>query len=397
MGAAVRIGAGWRMRTAVVLGLVAGLSGGMPPALAHAPGAPVPLTSESRLIAGGAGNQTDPHVSGSLLTFTALQGTESLIRYVDLAGGTGGDIPNAGHRDSLSDVSGDLVVFRRVHADNSTRAIMLFDVSAPELGVRELAPEVGTRRAFPAIGGTTVAFMQFVGASSTQSEMCVADADVPEAAATCLTGDALSNRDPAVSPDGSTVAWAKCQPDGTGCDIWVVRREADGSWGVRRQLTDSTGEDILPATDGEIVTYATNAAGDYDIWWEDVDGSDEHQLVLTDAPGSIETNPNISRGAIVFERELSGSTNADLYMHRPATNVLNQLTATPDVDETLNAISLSATDELRVAWASPDGLTPGHNDISALRADLGAPAGPVYVACLRYDPAKAHRRAAPRR
>ena len=34
---------------------------------------------------------------------------------------------------------------------------------------------------------------------------------------------------------------------------------------------------------------------------------------------------------------------------------------------------------------------PGHNDIHALRADLGTPAGPVYEACLRYDPAKAHR------
>ena len=49
------------------------------------------------------------------------------------------------------------------------------------------------------------------------------------------------------------------------------------------------------------------------------------------------------------------------------------------------------TDDLRVAWASPDGLTPGHNDIHALRADVGTPAGPVYAACLRYDPAKAHR------
>ena len=390
MGTATRSGTGWRIRSAVVLGLVAVLSGGMPSALAHAPGAPVPLTSDSRLIAGGVGNQTDPHVSGSLLTWTALDGTNSRVRYVDLADGSGGEIPVAGHRDSLSDASGDLVVFRRVHTDSATRAIMLFDVSAPESGVRELAPEAGTRRAFPAIGGTTVAFMQFVGASVLQSQVCVADTAVPEAPAVCLTDDGLSNRDPAVSPDGSTVTWAKCQEDGTGCDVYVARKTA-GVWGGPLQLTDSTGEDILPATDGSIVTYATNAAGDYDIWWEDVDGTNEHQLVLTDAPGSIETNPNISRGAISFERELPGSTHADLYLHRPATNVLNQLTATPEVDETLNAISLSATDELRVAWASPDGLTPGHNDISALRAGLGTPAGPVYAICLRYDPAKAHR------
>ena len=137
---------------------------------------------------------------------------------------------------------------------------MLFDVSAPELGVRELAPEAGARRAFTAIGGTTVAFMQFVGASSTQSEVCVADAAVPDAPAVCLTDDGLlSNRDPAVSPDGSTVAWAKCQDRTAPAATSGSSARVAGVWGTPLQLTDSTGEDILPATDGEIVTYASNA------------------------------------------------------------------------------------------------------------------------------------------
>jgi hypothetical protein len=394
---AVRIGtertrrAGWRIRAAVALGLVAALLGGAPAALATTPAASLPVASTSAAVATGPGNQTDPHVSGSLVTWTDISGTESRIGYADLATGTTGFIPNAGHRDSLSGVDGDLIAFRRVYTDTTPgRPVMIFDRALPGAAPRELAPEPGARRAFPAIGGTTVAFMQFVAASSTVSEICVADAAVPDAPAVCLTNDGLSNRDPAVSPDGNTVTWAKCQADGTGCDVYVVRR-GTGGWGTVTQLTDSTGEDILPATDGEIVTYTSNAGGDYDIWWEDVDGSDEHQLVLPDAPGSIEGNSNISRGALTFERELPGSTNADLYLYRPAGNVLSRLTATPDVDETLNAIWLSASDELRVAWASPDGLSPGHNDIHALRAELGTPAGPVYAACLLYDPAKAHR------
>jgi hypothetical protein len=391
VGAAVRIGTWWRVRSAAVLGLVVALSGGTSPAQAHTADAAVPLASESVLIAGGPGNQTDPHISGSLVTWTDISGTESRISYADLAAGTTGSIPNAGNRDSLSGVEGDRIVFRRVYTDGTTaRPILVFDVTAPGAGVQELAPEPGARRAFAAIGGTTVAFMQFVTGSSTATEVCVADVAAPTAPAVCLTNDGLSNRDPAVSPDGSTVTWAKCDLAGTGCDVYVVRRTG-GVWGTPLQLTDSTGEDILPATDGDIVTYASNAGGDYDIWWEDLDGTDEHQLVLTDVPGSTETNPNISRGAIVFEREIPGSLNADLYLYRPASGVLNQLTDSPDTDETLNAVSLSVTDDLRVAWASPDGLTPGHNDIHALRADVGTPAGPVYAACLRYDPAKAHR------
>ena len=292
----------------------------------------------------------------------------------------------------LPDVSGSLVVFRRVHTGVATRSIMVFDVAAPGNPAQELAPDPTARRAFPSIGGTTVAFMQFVATSSTQSEICVADAAVPDAAAVCLTDEVvMSNRDPAVSPDGSTVTWSRCETDGTGCDVYVAQRRADGAWGTVVQLTDSTGEDILPDTDGRIVTYASNAAGDYDVWWEGVDGTDEHSLVLTDAPGSIETNPRISGGAISFEREAPGDLNADLYVVRPEQGDLYRLTATPSTDETLNALSVLPDGTLRAAWAQPDGITPGHNDIHALSGRLGSPTGPEYATCLRYDPAKAHR------
>ncbi|MDQ4038628.1 MAG: hypothetical protein M3313_09860, partial [Actinomycetota bacterium] len=162
-----------RIRPIAVLALiVAVLSLAAPAALADAPGPAVLLSWQAQAVSTGAGNQTDPHLSGSLLVFTALDQSESRIRYVDLAGGAGGDIPNVGARDSLPDVSGDLIVFRRVFTDGSTfdRPIMVFDVAAPELGARELAPQEGARRAMSSIGGTTVAFMQFVESSSSQSE-----------------------------------------------------------------------------------------------------------------------------------------------------------------------------------------------------------------------------------
>ena len=108
----------------------------------------------------------------------------------------------------------------------------------------------------------------------------------------------------------------------------MAQRAADGTWPVV-QLTDSLGEDILPETDGTIVTYASNAAGDYDIWFKDVDGTNERTLVLTDAPGSIETNPTIAGGAILFEREVPDATDADLYLYRITTNELFQVTETP--------------------------------------------------------------------
>ncbi|GAA3183931.1 hypothetical protein GCM10010531_42730 [Blastococcus jejuensis] len=358
------------MSAAVVIGLAmpVGVAGAESPTSVEA------LATEPVAVPGGtgAGNQTDPHLDGGLLVFTASDSSSSEIRYLDLADGSAGAIPDAGHRDSLPDVSGDLIVFRRIYTDanSATRPILVFDVTTPDAGAQEVAPASGERRTFPSIGGTTVAFMQFVDSSSVHTEVCVADVTDLAAPAVCLTSDStMFNRDPAVSPDGSTVTWAKCDPTGTGCDIYVVQRRADGTWGVPVQLTDSTGEEFLPDTDGTVVTYASNAAGDFDVWFENVDGTSERQLVLPDAPGSIETHPNISGGSILFERELPGSTNADLYLYRTATRELLRVTETAE-DETLNAISLSPSGELYVAWAQSDGLAFGDNDIHAARAQL---------------------------
>ena len=185
----------------------------------------------------------------------------------------------------------------------------------------------------------------------------------------------MSNRDPNVSPDGSTVTWAKCDPTAS-CDIYVAQRATDGTWPVL-QLTDSLGEDILPETDGTIVTYASNAGGDYDIWFKDVDGTNDRTLVLTDVPGSIETNPTISGRRDPVRARGARHDRRRPHLCRITTNELFRVTETA-VDETLNAVSLTPTDDLRVAWAQPDGLVPGHNDPRRPRAAVGQPAaGPA--------------------
>lgn len=341
-------------------------------ASADEPGTPSTMESDIRLVAGGPGNQTDPHLSGELLVFTESDSAGSRIRYVDLATGTEGDVPTLGHRDSLADVAGDLIVFRRVFTDGSSseRPILVFDVDAPQLGTREVAPLEGARRSRASIGGTTVAFMQQSGTTSSQQEICVADVSDPAAAATCVTSDGLLNQDPAVSPDGSAVAFTKCLNTGLDCDVHVATRTAGGSWGVPVLLTGA-GDDIFPGIGEDLVTYASDAAGDFDIWWEHPDGTAEERLVLTDAPGSVESNPSISGGMITFERELPGESTADLWLYRPATDDLFRLTDTPD-DETLNDVSVSQSGDLVVSFARADGTVLGSNDIHVLRAPLPA-------------------------
>ena len=102
-----------------VAGLLVVLVGPVGVASAVDPGPAEPLATEEQPVPDGSGdgNQTDPHLSGSLLAFTSIVGTSSEIRYADLADGSSGVVPNAGHRDSLPDVDGDHIVFRRVFTD----------------------------------------------------------------------------------------------------------------------------------------------------------------------------------------------------------------------------------------------------------------------------------------
>ena len=73
-----------------VAGVLVVLAGPVGVASAVDPGPAQPLATEEQPVPAGtgAGNQTDPHLSGSLLAFTSLVGTSSEIRYADLADGS---------------------------------------------------------------------------------------------------------------------------------------------------------------------------------------------------------------------------------------------------------------------------------------------------------------------
>lgn len=363
---------------------------------AHALASVTDLDADVELVDGGLGNQTDPHLTGSLVVYTHADGTQSRVRYRDLATGETDIVPNGGEIkiDALPDADGDLIVFRRVDG-SATRRVMFFDRSQAELGVRELAPQPDVRRSLPRIGGTTVAFQDERTFSASRTDVCVADVAAPLAPAVCLSSDGaeMTNRDADVSADGTAVVWSKCSTFGTGCDVFAARRQAVGSWGPSVQLT-ATGdgvEEIHPDTDGAIVTWASNVAGgpDFDIWWKHLDGGEAHRLVMLDLPGSLEYAPTIADGVIAFERKpTSSGSNADLYLYRIATDELFRVRETPDVNETLSTISSVGDDRFHVAWAAPDALNLGHNDVFATTVELSSA---TYELCLLYDPTKAHR------
>jgi Tol biopolymer transport system component len=188
-----------------------------------------------------------------------------------------------------------------------------------------------------------------------------------------------------VSSDGSVIAWAICEPTSIGCDIYIVQKTTDESWSTPVQLTDSTGEDRLPDTNGQIVAYASDAGGDFDIWWKNIDGTGEQQLTM---PGQ-QFRPTISGNLISFESDTVGTTNGDLFVYDLATEQLYQVTNTPDVDETLNDISVAPDGTVRVVWAQPDGLQLGHFDVYAMSFELGDTT--AYEVCPLFEQSRAYR------
>lgn len=329
-------------------------------ALAVSPTTGPSITGTTSVVNNGPGDQTDPHVSGNLVAYTDFGSGAGQIRYQDLSTGADSAIVTSGGTDSLSDVSGNTVVF--VHFANSAHAIYAFDTTTGGPAV-ELDPQPGSNRREAAIGGNTVAWQDF-GFSLVSSPEIVAY-DRAAGTATRITNDALYDRDPAVSPAGTELAWTKCASVAGGCDIYSAT-SAGGVW-TTHQLTGAGGEESLPDTNGAVVVYGSDRSGDPDIYWQPVAGGAEQQLVL---PG-LDQNPNISGNLVAFEHydATAATPNFDIYLYDLASNTLYQLTNTPE-DESLNDISVSGN-QVRVVFSRRD--ITGDDNVYAFSFQLAAP------------------------
>jgi Tol biopolymer transport system component len=323
-----------------VAGFTLGCTGESPNGPAGSgPGFPMPnfslIIGTTSTVNDGPGDQSDPHISGALVSYSSNADGTNRIRYHDLATGTDAVVPNSGEADLLSGISGSKIVFTHV----PTAAIYLYDVAAggSPVAVDPVDPSLSSKRRHSAIGGSTIAWQDFgLNAEFLRPEIVVHELG---GSTTRLTTDELLDRTPAVSPDGNVVVWAKCQTTGTGCDIWKAERSA-GVW-TASAITGSEGEDARPATDGQIVVYASIRSGETDVFWKPVAGGAEQQLSLS----GEQVNPNVSGGVIAFDsRDAAGSS--DVLAFEIASSTLHTITST------------SANERLNDVWVSADGI--GH-------------------------------------
>jgi len=311
---------------------------------------PLPAVT-SVTINNTAGDQYDPHVSGDWVAYTDGLG----IRYYNLATNVDAAIPmGAAARDLLSDVSGSRIAFSRVIVGVKT-AVMVFDAATPAVAPIEVDPAPDTIRLGAAIGGNTVAYVDF--GLEGNGELVVSD--LSTLVSTRLTTDASADGNPSVSPDGNVVVWEHCPTSLTNCDIYQAVRSG-GTWTVGI-ATNTASPEGNPDTNASLVVYDSQRAGVSHLFWRPVGGGAENELETV----NVVRNPSIAGSYIAFELAATIFDTSDIFVYDVVNNRLFQVTNTPLVTEQLNDITLLPDGRLRVVWASDEDGADARNIKSA--------------------------------
>ena len=317
----------------------------------------VPPTLTPVTINNGAGDQNDPHISGDLVAYAS----DFSIRYYSFATNTDAEIPRGlSLRDLLSDVSGTKIVFSRV-ISNVKSAVMVFDTATPAAPPVEIDPAPGTTRLGSAIGGNTVAYIDF--GLEGNGELIIHD--LLTATSVRVTNDTNTDQSPSVSPDGNVVTWEHCLSSAGNCDIWQAVKSG-AVWNVS-VVSNTVNSEANPDTNGTLVVYDSRRPTNGDIFWHPVNGGAEVQLLL---PG-FEANPSIAGNLIAFEGRPTQAGFTDIFVYDITTNLLYQITDTPLVNEQLNDITV-LPDVVRVVWASDEDGPTERNIKSATFSLSGA-------------------------
>ena len=107
-----------------------------------------------------------------------------------------------------------------------------------------------------------------------------------------LTTDGFADQMPAVSPDGSRIAYVSDRGGPGGRDLWTI--SADGS--DPQPLLTAAGDDLSPqfSADGNYVVLSTNASGNFDVAYVSVAGAPHAAATSITFRSSLdETTPSI--------------------------------------------------------------------------------------------------------
>ena len=287
------------------------------------------LFGTSQVMNNGPGDQLDAHVDCDLAAYVDIDFVLGFqwIRYFDFTTNTDHLVPGNG-LDHLPDVLGSTIAFTEGRVGGPV--IVLFDTVSQS---QTVVP--GSWNMHPQLGGNLVVYEDFSSSSNhdpSESEISMYDRSTNTV--TRLTNDPLSDRSPVVSPTGNAIVWEKCQTNGLGCDIYSAIQTAPGIF-TTTALSATTGEDLWPDTNGEIVVYHSNRDGEFDVYFQPVGGGVEMRLTI---PGD-QRDTRISGNLIAFESFMPDTRQYDVFVYDRTSAKLYRVTNTP-VNEALTKVSI---------------------------------------------------------
>ena len=116
-----------------------------------------------------------------------------------------------------------------------------------------------------------------VGTGSTGTQLAWVD---PKGTITSVVGDKGAYSNPAISPEGTRIAYSQFDSQNGKSNIWVL----DTVRATNTRLTLNSGRDDNPvwSPDGRSIAFASNRAGHFDLYRKPADGGEETPLLKSD-------------------------------------------------------------------------------------------------------------------
>jgi Tol biopolymer transport system component len=179
------------------------------------------------------------------------------------------------------------------------------------------------------------------------------------------TNDPATDQEPAYSPDGSKIAFQRCNVNGI-CDIWTVNSTGPQNSGLTR-ITNNPANDRDPnwSPDGSRIIFSSTRSGQERIWTVSSTGTEVGPLQVTDAPFASRRPAYAPNGNRIIFQMFSGgfapAPNWNIWtrsLSAVAGRGYERITSRPDEDEE----PAYSPDGSRIAFARGPvvcGLSPG--------------------------------------
>lgn len=256
--------------------VLAVLAGAFSAGTAEAQAPPLLTETETRITTSLA-DQFDPALSGNVIVYSDLRGSDADVYYYDIATQSEHRVTSAVGNQQLNDVSNGRIVY----TDYRTFDVLVYDTASGT--TTNITSAIDSVALNPSIGGTIVAWEDQRGAPMEIWATDLATGDVRQVTSTPLSGIRSAIAD-------DVIVWDEC--GGGFCDVFAYDRVT----GTTTQVTNtSTGLERDADVSGRRVVYSGLRDGEQDVYLYDLDSGPRAPTRASGSPAEPEHQRRLRR------------------------------------------------------------------------------------------------------